>query len=129
MILVLYIVWLVLNIAIAWLHNQLRINAIAAGRKAISHGWWALVYAAICLVPMHWLLDWKYYLALILLHLSVFPAALNSFFGVDLFHLSVTSTALTDRFMVKVGLTDTAAVNTIALFASILLMVLTIILK
>lgn len=114
-----YILFIMLNVGIAWLHNQLRIRAIKNGKKAISHGWWAMIYAGICAIPIYWFPDWCFYIALGLLHLSVFPVAFNLYSRIPAFHLSQTSTAITDRLMVRIGLKDTETVNVIAQLLSI----------
>ena len=109
-----YLFFIALNIGMADLHHNLILKAIDKKTKAISHGWWALLYATLCAIPAY--LFHSYYLfgALGLIHLSVFPVAFNRYQGLDDYHLSATTTAITDRAMRWIGLKDTKIVNYLA---------------
>lgn len=95
-------------------------------QNAIRHGWWAAAYGALIAIPYLFFKDWLLVGSLALLHLSVFPVVYNIKAGLPAFFLSKTTTALTDRLMVWIGLTSTEIVNFLALAGSILLLILSI---
>jgi len=121
-----YLLGLLINVSMAWLHNQLRLAAIKKGTKAISHGWWGLLYCGLCSIPLIWIHDFYFVGSLVMVHLSAFPVALNTFAGIYPFSLSKTSTAITDRMMVSLGLKDTEIVNVAAQLVSFTLLLISI---
>lgn len=71
--------------------------------RQIEHFLWGLMYAAL-IIPWFWVYDIWFVLALIPLHLSVFPVAYNLYRDLPAFNLSKTSKAITDRILVRMGL-------------------------
>lgn len=99
--------------------------------KSIQHGWWGLAYAILMSCSLIFFkLGINLYsllVSLMLLHLSIFPAVYNLKQNLYIFNLSKTSKALTDRFIVFVGLKNTKIINYSALLISISLLIYTII--
>ncbi len=118
-----WVLFLFINVGLAWWNNKLRLQAIATkSNDAIQHGWQGFLYFILCSVPFiasHF--NWFFLASLLLLHISIFPVAFNLYSGVPTFNLSKTSTALTDRFMVWLGLKDTEDVNICAMALSMIL--------
>lgn len=116
----LYIVFVGLNFCIAWSNDQTRRYRIAHKiTKQINHFVWGAAYTAACLVPLIWF-SWPFSAAIFLQHICFFPIFYNAQSGQDdIFHLSTTTTALTDRILVKLGFKTTEAVNLVGLFASL----------
>lgn len=98
--------------------------------KSIKHGWWGLVYVILmCVTLLFFPFNFKLYCLLIslaLLHLAIFPPIYNLKQKLYIFNLSKTSKALTDRFMVLIGLQDTKAVSYAAIAISVSLLIHTI---
>lgn len=122
-------VWFVyvgVNIGLAEWNNLIRVERIKAGnKKQIEHFWWGLFYGALC-APMYWPGGVWFVGSVLLLHISVFPVFFNRASDLPAFHLSKTSTAITDRIMVWLGLTSTEWVNIGAFILSIGLLIKTI---
>lgn len=114
---IIYLVFIAINVGMAKLHNWLRIRAIQNGKKAISHGWWGLIYGGMCALAFSY--GVSFISSIVLLHASIFPVAFNIYSKLPAFHLSLTSTALFDRALVKLKFNDTEAVNVIAQLLSI----------
>jgi hypothetical protein len=122
---ILWVVYILGNVALGRWHGYLRTRAVAKGQTiAIRHGWWGLLYAGLCAIPVVWSHSWYEYGSLILLHLSIFPVTYNLASGISMFNLSKTSTAITDRLMVWTGLKDTEVVNISAMVASGILLII-----
>lgn len=117
---VVWLVYAVINIALAWSNNRTRLARLAAhNNKQIEHAWYAAGYVGLCLVPgLH---HWWLFCSLILQHISIFPIAWNYFYGNPAFYLSRTTSSRVDRFMVWIGLSDTAIVNILSLIISIII--------
>lgn len=119
-----YILFIAINILLAYQNNYVRLKRIKErNTKQIEHTLYGLAYLIICLIPVfilgystHWFLLGS----LLLLHISIFPVMFNSFAGTSSFNLSKTSTAFTDKLMVKIGLKNTEDVNIIAALISII---------
>ena len=123
--LIIWVLCIILNILFAAIHSVL-----TKENSKILHGVWGFIYALICAIPFL-IVDFNFkavelYISLVLLHLSVFPVVYNSFMELPPFNLSKTTTALTDRFMVYIGLKNTAIVNIGAFIVSITLLILSI---
>jgi hypothetical protein len=128
--LIIILVWIgfvLVNILIAKLNSdtvQARIDA--KDTRQINHPLWAGAYALLCVPAYIFFREWYFIGSIILLHLSVFPVLFNIFRGNPAFYLSKTTTAVTDQFMVSLGLKSTEAVNILAVSASIFLLFLTL---
>lgn len=125
------VVWFILavaNIGIAEWNDSVRRARIAnKNPKQIEHFWYGLGYVLLCGIPFYISRNWFELGSLVLLHLSVFPVAYNRFADLPAFHLSSTSSSITDKLMVKIGLKSTEEVNIISFCLSILLVVIQII--
>lgn len=119
-------VWLVgvlINICIAELNDRTRRKRIAAkNTKQINHPLWAAIYCTLCAIPIYISRNWEEAISILLLHISVFPVAYNVFSGESTFNLSKTTTAWSDKFMVRIGLKSTEEVNIIAFCISVILL-------
>jgi hypothetical protein len=126
-IIVAYAFYVYANIGIAEINrNIVRMRQHQGNPKQIEHPLWATIYCMLIAPSWFWLHSWYYVLALLLLHLSVFPVAFNMYMGEEMFHLSKTSKAITDRIMVWMGFKDTFIVNAVALIISITLFIIQI---
>lgn len=121
------VVWLIyvgVNICIAELNDKTRRKRIANKTyKQINHPLWSAIYCALCAIPIYISRSWIEAISILLLHISIFPISFNVFSGQSTFNLSKTTTAWTDRMMVKMGLKSTEEVNIIAFCISVILMV------
>lgn len=109
-----WIIAIAVNILIAWTNDLIRRDAIKKHIvRSIHHGWWAFLYTGLCMIP--YLIDknWFEVASVLPLHISVFPVFFNWFSDKTLspFRLSRTSTAISDRFMVWIGLKSAEGVN------------------
>lgn len=94
------------NIPLAYWNVEIVMNRIIDGnKKQIEHFWWGLGYAIICL-PQYFLFGGWFLIAIIIPHLTIFAPMYNHYRGFEPFTLSKTSSSLTDRFMVRIGLKD-----------------------
>ena len=111
------------NVFLAWQSKQSvqrRINH--KDLSQLNHFTWGLLYAGICALSFKF--GWLFVASLIPLHLSIFPIWYNLFRGLELFNLSRTSKASTDKIMVRMGLKSTEVVNFAAeLLATALLII------
>lgn len=125
-IILIFLLWHAVNIFLAWQNKQLvqkRLNH--KDFHQVEHFLWGLMYAALC-VPWYFIFGLWFTLALIPLHLSVFPIAYNDYRGMTPFNLSKTSKASTDKLMVKIGLKSTEGVNLASEGLSIIFLIITI---
>jgi hypothetical protein len=108
------------NIFMAWENNWVRVRRIKAGNpKQIEHPIYGAAYCIICGL-IYFKSDLWLVASVLFLHLSVFPVCYNKFSNApSLFYLSKTTTAWTDRTMVRIGIKDTEDVNISALIISI----------
>ena len=117
----LYIALMGVNIGIAAINVGVVADRIKVGdTRQINHFIWGLIYLAPC-APLYFINHWLFY-SVIPLHLSIFPVSYNLFRELPPFNLSKTSKALTDRFMVKIGLKSTETVNLAAQLLSFFLL-------
>jgi hypothetical protein len=120
-IIVVWFVFVAINILVAESNDATRRRRIAnKNTKQIEHFWYALGYCILCGIPFYISRNWWELGSLLLLHISIFPCAYNFFSDNNLFHLSPTSEALTDRTMRQLGLKSTEEVNIIAFCISII---------
>lgn len=122
------IVWLLytgINIAIAEWNDTVRRSRIKAGNpRQIEHFWYWLGYCLLCL-PVYLISEsWVELLSILLLHISVFTVSYNRFSDLPAFNLSKTSKAITDRTLVKIGLKSYAPVAIPAFIISLALFTL-----
>lgn len=129
-IIIVWLVFVVICVILAEWNDAIRRRRIAKGNpKQIEHFWWAAGYGIPCGVIWYISRSWLEVGSLALLHISIFPVAYNHFAEQPAFHLSRTSKAFSDRFMVWIGLKSTEAVNIPAFALSIALTIIQIILK
>lgn len=115
-----YLIFILINIGIAYLNNRERLNHIASGNtEQVNHVFWAAIYAAAC-IPV---IIYKPFLGIAvgLLHAVVLPVAYNAFAHIDLFNLSKTTTAKYDQWLIKIGLKNMFIPDLIALLISLFL--------
>lgn len=140
-----YIGFVGLNVLIAWVNNQTRQRRLNHHNyKQICHPAWGFYYCCACLVPyvflhspviMHiWIIPikmiWALPIALLFQHLCFFPVAWNVLAETpSIFFLSRTSSAWTDKIMVRIGLKSTEIVNFAAMIISFTFLTLTIVLS
>lgn len=123
---VIFLAWHGINIFIAWQNKQIVQKRIDhKDLTQIEHFWWGFGYLLICL-PFYWVFNLWFALALIPLHLSIFPVAYNDYRGLTPFNLSKTSKAITDKIMVRLGLQNTLLVNFGAEALSLILLFLSL---
>lgn len=119
-----YGVFLLINLGIAILNRNQRRNNLKTGNpKQINHPLWAGTYLAL-MIPI-WIITHNYWLigGIILQHLWFFGPLFNILIGTPPFNLSKTTTALTDRIMVKLGFKSTEKVMLLAFCVSIGLLI------
>lgn len=120
-----WVIYVFLNVGIADENNDVRLKRIASGNpKQIEHFWYALGYTAACSVWFLIFKEWFFFSSLLIIHLGIFPTAYNIFSKLPIFNLSHTSTAISDRIMVKIGLKNTAIVNIAATALSIIFLII-----
>lgn len=103
-----------LNILLGWWNVEIVMSRIVrVDKRQIEHGWWSIGYLLLCL-PMTFIFNSWLALSVMMLHLSVFPVSYNLFRGMPTFYLSKTSSAVVDKFMVRMGLKTSEVVNMIA---------------
>ncbi len=126
-IIIAWIAYCGINVFIAWVNRRIvEYREMVKNTKQINHPLWAAIYCAACL-PMWFILhSWWFMGALVFLHISIFPVAFNRYSDLPAFNLSKTTTAITDKIMVKIGLKSTEAVNIGAFLLSIGLLIKTI---
>lgn len=125
MLLAVWFVYGAINIGFAEWNDAIRRKRILKkDPRQINHPLWAAFYCLVC-TPMYlFFKDWYLVGSVLLLHLSVFPVAYNRYADQPAFNLSKTSTAITDRLMVRAGLKSTEIVNIAAFFFSTSLLVI-----
>jgi len=102
----LFILYHYLNIQIGkWNAAIVKKRKEKGNKKQIEHGWWFLGYLIVC-APQYWLVNIWFALSLIPLHLSIFAVAYNKYSGISPFNLSLTTDAITDQTLVKMGFTS-----------------------
>ena len=122
--LIVWIIFVILNIVIAKSNDITRRKRIAnKNSKQIEHFWYGLGYGILCAIPYFLLKSYTELFSLLLLRISVFPVFYNFYSKLPIFNLSKTTTSITDRLMVKLGLTSTKWVNIIAFVLSIILLI------
>lgn len=127
------IIWfgfILANALIAYLNNVERVDHIHnSDTSQVNHPLWGFIYSI--LVFGEWFFNDKNYfiaVSILLQHISFFPVIYNLITDVPVFNLSKTSSALTDKLMVKIGLKNTAIVNISFGLISFILLILSIIL-
>jgi hypothetical protein len=128
LIILIFVLYHGINILIAWINDRIVTMRIAnKNPNQINHFLWGAIYLA-TVIPIYFLFPKPAWLmgAIILLHLSIFPVSYNLFRGNAPFALSKTSNAVTDKFMVDVGLKDTEIVNIGAEIIAIVLVIFSI---
>lgn len=129
-IVVVWLIYVAVNICIAELNDKTRRKRIANKTyKQINHPLWAAIYCALCAIPIYISRSWIEALSILLLHISIFPVAFNRFSDLPAFHLSPTSTAITDDIMRRLKLKSTEEVNIIAFYISVILLFIQIFVK
>lgn len=74
--------------------------------KQIEHGWYFLLYIALC-IPQYWFINLWFVGAVFCLHGSVFPVAYNLCRpDISPFNLSKTSKSKYDKFLIRIGFKD-----------------------
>lgn len=126
------IIWLCfhcINALIAYINNHERLEHIATKNPAqVDHPLWGFLYGATCAIQWYFNKEnWWLVGSILLLHISIFPVIYNLFSDVPVFNLSKTTSAITDKLMVKIGLKNTAIINITAYVISATLLVLSII--
>jgi|GEM_PF-4888422 len=116
-----YIGYVLVNIIIAKWNAVVVADRIRKGNpKQIEHGWYFLLYVALC-VPQYWFINLWFVGAVFCLHGSAFPVAYNLFRGITPFNLSKTSKSKYDQKLVQMGFKDMEIPDFIAEFVSALL--------
>ena len=116
---ILYIAFHGLNILIAWWNKQTVQYRLDHGiAKDIEHPIYGTGYFLVC-ASQYFVVNWQFVVAILWLHLSIFPVFYNEFRDEPTFFLSKDSRAVTDKLMVQAGLKNTKAVNIIAHILSI----------
>lgn len=119
-----------INICIAEWNDSVRRKRIKNGNtKQIEHFWYGLGYCLLCGSIFYISKSWIEFGSLLLQHISIFTVAYNRFADQPAFHLSTTTTSITDRIMVKLGRKSTEEVNIISFCISVILLVYQIIAK
>lgn len=120
-----FLIYAGINIGIAYWNNQTRLKRIKnKDLRQINHPVWAGIYAILC-VPAYFIFHNIWFLiALVFLHISIFPVAYNLFSKLKPFNLSKTTSAITDRIMVALGLKNTALINVVGFLSAISLIII-----
>ncbi len=129
-VIVVWFVFIAINIFIAEWNDSTRRHRIAnKNPKQIEHFWYGVGYCVLCGIPFYISRNWWELFSIVLLHLSIFPCAYNFFSDNNLFHLSPTSSALTDKTMRQWGFKSTEEVNITAFCLSIIFLFIQIFVK
>jgi len=94
-------------------------------RHQIEHFAWFAGYCIIC-APQYWVFNIWFAMALMPIHLSIFAPAYNHFRGLAPFNLSLTTTSILDRTLVKIGCKDLETACFVAEFISVGLFIISL---